>query len=340
MKTMARNVGLAVAVWAVTAALGSSALAADITWKAPIWGPKRASSEPFAWYAKEVAAKTGGQLKIEFTYDQGKAADALDKLTSGAADAGYICTPYYGDQMPLVTVMDLPLFAPDSIAALGRVQLALADHPVIQAELRKSGIKMLLPAPLPQYQMMSMRRIAKLDDLQGAKVRIIKEMGKVLEEYGASIHTMPIADALPLMKSGSIDAAVLPGYAFVSYNVHDTAKYMTDKISLGAQFCYLGVSQKSWDALPAKIQEVMLGLRQPALALYEEIYAREDVATVAAMKQKGVEITIFSTTDRTRLIAKAIKIWQAWVEERDKQGLKGREIFEFAQAKIREFTRR
>ena len=48
----------------------------------------------------------------------------------------------------------------------------------------------------------------------------------------------------------------------------------------------------------------------------------------------------FSVADRARLVAKAVKVWQAWVEEREKQGLKGREVFEFTQTKIREFTRR
>jgi hypothetical protein len=33
-----------------------------------------------------------------------------------------------------------------------------------------------------------------------------------------------------------------------------------------------------------------------------------------------------------------IKVWQAWVVEREKQGLKGGEVFEFTQAKIREFA--
>src|SRR6266851_5463468 len=182
MKTSRRSM-VAVVVSAVIAATASPAATGATTWKATIWGPPRTSSQPFEWFAKEVAAKTGGQMKIEITYGQGKPTDMADWIKSGASDAAWMCTSYFADKMPLVTVMDLPMFAPEDISVLGRVELALADHPAIQAELRKWNIKMMLPAPLPQYQLMGTRRIAKVEDFRGAKVRVGPEMGKILEEY-------------------------------------------------------------------------------------------------------------------------------------------------------------
>src|SRR5882724_2481609 len=136
MKTSTHGWKVAAAVGTALAALASPAPGAT-TWKANIWGPSRSSTLPFESYAKEVAAKTGGQLKIEFTYNQSKPTDAADLLKSGAHEGAYVCSSYFGEKMPLVTVLDLPMFAPESIPALGRVELALADHPVIQAELRK-----------------------------------------------------------------------------------------------------------------------------------------------------------------------------------------------------------
>ena len=85
----------------------------------------------------------------------------------------------------------------------------------------------------------------------------------------------------------------------------------------------------------------MLGARQGALAQYEEpLRSRRRGHHIAAFKQEGLQFVSFNPIDRARLIAKTIKIWQAWVEEREKQGLKGKEVFEFAQAKIREFGRK
>ena len=83
----------------------------------------------------------------------------------------------------------------------------------------------------------------------------------------------------------------------------------------------------------------MLSLREPAVAQYEGIYAREDAVSIEAFKKQGLEFVPFNQGDRARLVAKAIKVWQGWVDEREKQGLKGRQVFEFAQAKIREQAR-
>src|SRR5258706_7984963 len=197
---------VAAAAWAGLIAIGSPAVAAEITWKTSVWGPKRTSSAGFEWYAREVAAKTGGQMKIEIAYDQGKPTEAPEKLKSGAVEASYFCAQYTADKIALVTVLDLPMLAPENTSALGRVQLALADHPAVAAELRKWNIKMLVPAPTPQFQLMGTRRVAKIDDLKGAKIRAPAGMGKILEEYGASASVGTFAsNSIDGLKSGAVE---------------------------------------------------------------------------------------------------------------------------------------
>ncbi len=340
MGTTLRKRAAAAAVCTAITAAGSPTAMAETTWRVQVWGPKRASAQAYEWYAKEVTAKTGGQLRFDFSYDKGKPTESLEALKSGANEAGYVCAQYYADKVPLSGVIELPMFAPDNISTLGRVELALADHAAIQAELKKWNARILLPVPLPPFQLMGTRRIAKVEDFKGAKLRIAPEMGRILDDYGASYRVMAVPDAVAAMKSGEIDTIALPPFAFAAYKVQDAAKYITDKISLGTPFCFLAAGQKSWEALPAGTQKLMLGLREPALAQYPGIYAREDEANFAAFKRSGLEFVQFSAADRARLVAKAIKVWQLWVDEREKQGLKGREVFEFAQAKIREFNHR
>jgi TRAP-type C4-dicarboxylate transport system substrate-binding protein len=340
MKTSMRKLGAGLALWTAMVAAGGPAIAAPITWKATIWGPSRTTTEPFDWYAKEVAARTNGEMKIEFAYSKGKATEAVEVLTSGAADASYICSQYFADKMPLMMILDLPMFSPDSVLAIGRVAVALSDHPAIHAELKQQNVRLLVPAPLQQYQLMGTRKIIKLADLQGARVRISPDVGKSLAEFGATIHVMSPPDAIAALRNGALDAIGMPyPIGFALYDMQKGSTYITDNISLGAGFCYLGVSAKAWDALPAKTKKVMLGLREPAATQYEKVYARESATHIAAFKQQGLEFVSFNSVDRARLLAKTVKHWQVWVEEREKQGLKGREVFEFTRAKIREYTR-
>ena len=315
--------------------------AAATTWKVEIWGSKRASIVPFEWYAQQVAAQTGGQMKFDISYDKGKVTDAVSLLQSGGADGTFVCTQFFVEKMRLLSLLDLPMISPESMGVLGRVELALADHPAVEAELKKSNVKLLLPTVLPQYQFMGTRRLATIEDFQGAKVRISPEMGRVLGAYGAQVIKTSTAEAAGALKEGKLDLVALPyPYAFVTNKVDDVSKYVTDSISLGAPLCYIGVSQKSWDALPANVKKVMLELRQPAVARYEQTYAADDAAQIANFKAKGLVFVPFNPADRTRLVAKSIKIWNDWIEEREKEGLPGREVFIFTQDKIREYGRK
>ena len=319
----------------------AASTATATTWKVEIWGPRRASIVPFEWYAQEVTARTGGQMKFDIAYDKGKVTDAVPLLQSGAADGTFVCTQFFAEKMRLLTLLDLPMISPDSLAAVGRVELAVADYPAVEAELRKSNVKLLLPTVLPQYQFMGTRRLATIEDFQGAKVRISPEMGRVLGEYGAQVIMTSTADAAGALKAGKLDLVALPyPYAFVTNKVDDVSKYVTDNISLGSPLCYIAVSQKSWEALPPNVKKVMSELREPAVARYEKAYASDDAAQIAKFKEKGLQFVSFNPADRTRLVAKSIKVWNAWIEAREQEGLPGRELFIFTQAKIREYGRK
>lgn len=339
--TNASKWALTALVCGMTVGSYSTVTADETTWRVSIWGERRTSSEPLEWYAKEVEAKTGGQMKMRLTYGGDKPNVATDQIKSGAFEGAFFCSSYFSDKLPLLTVMELPMFGPENMSVLGRVELALADHPAIRAELRKWNVKMLVPLPQPQYQIMGTRRIARIDDLRGAKIRMSADMGKIFQDFGATTLHMTGKEGRAALKNGTLDAYITSYPAvFADHKIYETSKYVTDNISLGTQLCYLGVSQKAWDTLPAKTQQVMQDLRPAAISKYEEIYAREKAEAIPLFKQHGIEFVSFSPADRARLIAKAIKHWQAWIEEREKQGLKGREVFEFVQAKIREYGRK
>jgi TRAP-type C4-dicarboxylate transport system substrate-binding protein len=336
-----RHATIRAACAVLAAALAGPAFAAgDVTWKVQFWGPKRPSLYPYEWYAKEVAARTGGRMKLELSYDKGNPAETLDLLKAGSADAAYICSQYVAEKIPLSTVLDLPMFSPSNVVALGRVELGLSEHPAIDAELRKWNTKMLLPTPLTQYQLMGSRKVTRIDDFKGAKVRMSGEMGRILAAYGAEISIFPAPESAEAIRSGRVELVALPyPSTFAAYKVHEASKYVTEDISLGAALCFLGVNAKSWDALPADVRKTMLELREPMVARYTEAYGTDDAATIAGFRAKGLEFVKFNPVDRARLVARAIKVWESWVDERDKQGLRGREVFEFTQQKIREYTK-
>lgn len=89
-----------------------------------------------------------------------------------------------------------------------------------------------------------------------------------------------------------------------------------------------------------QVKKLMLDLREPALAEFAKAYRAADQKNCAEFKAKGIEIIDFPAAERAKLVASADKYWKAWAEDMQKRGLKGREILEFAQAKLKEYAKK
>src|SRR3990172_5510166 len=337
---MTRGVRNGVAMLACTLLLpGGAGEAERASWRAALFGPPRAVTQPLDWFAKEVAAKTGGQVKMELVYGEAlaKATEMPDGIRGGAFEIGFLCASYYPGKFPLWTVMDLPMFTPDDITVQGRLQMALAEHPAVLDEFKRWNVKLLLPIPLPQYQIMGKRRITRVEDFKGVRIRVSGLMAQVLEEYGAVKSLVPAPEVFPSLERGVVDAVTFPAtYTFVSYRIHEISKYFIDKISLGTQPCFYAVSQSAWNKLSPQQQKLMLDLREGTLAAFVKAYRTADEKNYAEFKTRGLEIINFAPAERAKLLANADKFWKAWVEDMQKKGLKGKEVFEFTQAKLKE----
>ncbi len=340
---MARRVVASVVALAWTLLLGAAQTdAQQVTWKAALFGPPRALTKPADWWAREVAARTGGQVKIELVYGEAlaKATEIPEALRAGAFEIGLYCTAYYPGKFPLYTVLDLPMLAPDDVRVLARAQLALGEHPAVVAELKRWNVRILLPAPLPQYQIMSKKKVTKVEDFKGLRIRISGEMGRVLDDFGAVKSLVPAPEVYPSLERGVVDAVAFPAtYAFFSYRIHEIAKFFIDGISLGSQPCFYGVNQAAWDRLSPEHQRVMLDLREGVIQQFHDVYAADDAKNYDLFKQKGIETITFPAAERAKLVANAERFWKAWTEDMQKKGLRGREVLEFTRAKLKEFEK-
>src|SRR3989304_731260 len=304
---MARAIRTGVATLACPLLLAAAvAEAQQVTWKAALFGPPRAVTMPLDWFAKEVAAKTGGQVKIELVYGEAlaKATEMPDGTRGGAFEIGFLCASYYPGKFPLWTVLDLPMFTPDDITVQGRTQMAVAEHPAVLDEFKRWNVKLLVPVPLPQYQIMGKRRITKVEDFKGVRIRVSGLMAQVLEEYGAVKSLVPAPEVFPSLERGVVDAVTFPAtYTFVSHRIHQISKHFIEQLSLGTQPCFYGASQSAWNKLSPQHQKLMLDLREGTLAEFVKAYRTADEKNYADFKARGLEIINFAPEERAKLLA-------------------------------------
>jgi TRAP-type C4-dicarboxylate transport system substrate-binding protein len=288
------------------------------SWTVAVFGPPRAVTVPIEFLAREVATRTGGQVKIEPVYGEAlsKATEMLDGLKAQAFEAALLCAAYYPAKLPVFTVLDLPMLTPTDIMAQARVQMALAEHPAMQQELKRWGIRMLLPGPLPQYQIMGKKRITRAEDFSGVRIRVSGEMAKVLEDFGAVKSLVPAPEAFTALERGVLDMSTFPGtFAFVSYRLHEISKYYVDKISLGSQPCFWAVTETAWAGLTPQQRKLVLDLREPAVQTSIQAFAEADRKNYPEFKARGIEVIDFPPGERAKLAANAGKHWQEWVAD-------------------------
>lgn len=329
MNGLVRRIFLAVFCFALSGQIAAQ----PANWKAGFFGPPRSPTKPIEWWVQEMTARTGGQFKADLVYGEAlaKATEIPDSLRAGAFEMGMICTSYYPAKFPLYSVLDLPFLAGDDMTALARAQLAVSQHPAVMAEFKRWNVEMLLPMPLPQYQIMGQKPLAKAEDFKGLRIRISGEMARPIEEFGAVKSLVPAPEVYTSLERGLVDAVAFPStYAFFSYRVHEVAKFFVDKISLGAQPCFYAVSSAAWARLSPQQQKLALELREAAIPRFAEAYALDDAKNNEAFRQKGVQKSDFPAAERARLVATAEKHWQAWAEAMDKRGLPGKEILALA----------
>lgn len=335
--------------WAFAATLAVSmtvpaawAEAQQVVWKAALIGPPRAVTAPLEWFAREVAARTGGQVKIELVYGEAlaKATEMPEGVKAGAFEVAMIYTTYYPAKFPLYNVLDLPMFPLQDVSAQARVQFALGEHPTIVEEMKRWNVRFLLPTVAPLYQVMGNRRIVKAEDFKGVRMRVSGEMARVLEEYGVVKTLVSVSEVYSALERGLIDAVALPVFSLGAFKIHEISKYFIDGISLGTPPGFYGVSEAAWARLAPEHQKLMIELREGAIQQFAKAFAAAEQKYIPEFRQKGVETIQFPAAEHAKLAARAEKYWRAWVEDKERRGLKGRSVFEFVQARMGEHAKR
>nr|WP_315231516.1 TRAP transporter substrate-binding protein [uncultured Albidiferax sp.] len=276
-------------VWKATlcaAALGHAALAgAQTTWK--LASGYRAESfqvENLAQFAKDVAAATQQQLKIELL-PNGQAFK-LGEIRSAVEDGRLQA----GETIMSGMVQEIPLAGADSVPfVVGSYQdaqrLWQLQRPVLAAKLAERGLSVLYAVPWPPQGLYSTKPIRSLADLRGTRMRSYNQTTlRIAEMLGAKPVDVPMADVGQALQDGRVDSMITSAVTGVENKVWGAIHYYYD-INAWFPKNLVFASTKSLDALPAEVRAHLL----KAAALAErrgwassEVEARKAVQTLQA----------------------------------------------------------
>jgi TRAP-type C4-dicarboxylate transport system substrate-binding protein len=323
--------------------MGSTAFAADkVVWNINIFGPPRAITKGVEAMASELnkAGGPGFEIKLHYGAALGPQKQTPESIKTGGYEGGQMCAGYYPNKFPLLSVMELPFLLPSNIEARGAVERAVLAHPDIVKEMASRwNVKYFAPVILPAYEFMGNKKIEKAEDLKGVKVRISGLNAKALQVFGGVPTMVTAPEGYTALERGTIDSFGFPySYAFGAYKMYEVSKYSTEGVAMSGFMCWIGVSTRAWDKMPAKLKAMVPGLQAKATQALFAAFIAADKKWIPIFKQR-LEVSQFPASERAKLAAGAGKLWAEWAAGQEAKGRPGKKILEFVKAEVAKATK-
>lgn len=225
-------------ITAVTASFAGEAIA-ETTWNVSVWGKRRAFTEHVEKLAELVSEKTAGDFKLNISYGGlSKNKENLDGISIGAFEMAQFCAGYHRDKNPSITVLELPFLGVSSLEEERKISQAVYAHPAVQADLARWNATLLMPSPLPQYNLVGVGDAPKtLADYKGLTVRATGGIGKAMAAVEAVPTSMSATEVRQALDGGVVKAVAFAPHAHMSFGTVETGKWWTTNLNPGTVNC-------------------------------------------------------------------------------------------------------
>ena len=322
---------------AVISLFATEAMATE--WNVSLWGKRRAFTEHVEKLAELVAEKTGGEFKLNISYGGlSKNKENLDGISIGAFEMAQFCAGYHADKNPSITVLELPFLGVTTLEEEIEASKAVYQHPATVKDLARWNATLLMPSPLPQYNVIGVGDAPKtLEDFEGLSVRATGGIGKAMKAVGAVPTSMSATEVRQAMDSGVVKAVSFAPHAHLSFGTVENATWWTTNLNPGTVNCPVVVNTDALNALNDGEREALLGSVDEALAHYVDFYNNNTMAKWGpTLKEKGIQQVTFDDASlqafRDKVAGPAA---DAWVKENKARGLPAEELLELVQSTIK-----
>ena len=324
---------------ALSLSLAASPAAAAVEWNVSLWGKRRAFTEHVEKLAELVAAKTGDEFVLNISYGGlSKNRENLDGISIGAFEMAQFCAGYHRDKNPTITVLELPFLGVSTLEQELAVSKAIYAHPAAQKDLARWNAKLLMPSPMPQYNIVGKGAPrASLADFEGMRVRATGGLGKAFGAVGAAPTSMTASEVYQALDSGVIDTAAFAQHAHLSFRTIDLASWWTENLNPGTVNCPVVVNIDAYRALSPAHKQALDSSIDEALSHYIRNY-RDNVLAKwdQILAQKSVVKVRFADSELDAFRAAAAPVRAQWIEEMNAQGYPARELYDLAQTALRD----
>ncbi len=301
-------------------------------WDVSLWGKRRAFTEHVEKLAELVDQKTNGEFKLKISYGGlSKNKENLDGISIGAFQVAQFCAGYHRDKNPSITVLELPFLGVNSLEQEIKLSQAVYKHPAVQKDLARWNATLLMPSPLPQYNIAGVGKAPKtLADFSGLTVRATGGIGAAMKAVGAVPTSMSASEVRQALDSGVIKAVAFAPHAHMAFGTVESAKWWTTNLNPGTVNCPVVVNTDALNGLSDKHRDALLGSVDEALAHYVSAYNGKTMdAWGPKLKEKGIESITYTDAEIAAFKQKvAGPAAEKWIKDNSAKGLPAKELYE------------
>lgn len=330
---MKRTRSIALGSLLITSFVSSEVLAAT-EWNVSLWGKRRAFTENVEKLAELVESKTEGDFKLKISYGGlSKSKENLDGISFGAFEMAQFCSFYHTDKNPTITVTELPFSQDLSLAKIAEIYSKVHEHPIVKKDLARWNATLLMPTPLPQYNIVSKTDpLESLSDFEGLRVRGPGGIMGVLGKLGAVKTGVPFSEVRQSMDSGVIDAASFAPHAHLATKSYMVGKWATTNLNLGSANCPVVVNTDALNDLEPAHRDALLSSVDEAMAFYVENYENNTTAAYEkVVEEKGLKLVTFTAEQTAELNGMAESVRAEWIKKNSNK-FNSQELFDFTAA--------
>lgn len=314
--------------------------AAAVEWNVSLWGQRRAFTEHVEKLAELLNEKTGGDFTLNISYGGlSENTENLDGISIGAFEMAQFCAGYHRDKNPSITVLELPFLGVETLEQEIALSMAVYSHPATVADLARWNATLLMPSPLPQYNLVGAGDIPEtLADFEGLSVRATGGIGAAMESIGAVPTSMSATEVRQSMDSGVVQAVSFAPHAHMSFGTIENATWWTTNLNPGTVNCPVVVNTDALDDLSDDHRAALMGSIDEALTHYVEFYNNQTMAAWApALEERGItQVTFAASEIEAFKEAAAGPAAAAWIEENSARGLPAQELYDLVTGMIAE----
>lgn len=274
-----------------------------------------------AMFAQLVSEKTGGRVKVE-TYPAGqlyKAHDIVAAVTSGAVDMGDNITAVWS-KSPVADIMDIPFLIRDADHAR---KAWVHDGLLFRgyaADMDKKGMKTLHVMMFGSLFDFSNngRQLRAPQDFKGLKIRSYGALAaEAIRALGASPVVLDPGEMYLALQNGIIDGLISGVTSIDQRKLWEVGKFATIT-SAGFAAFVVNMNPARYNSLPDDVKRAIAAAGDEVQAWSVDESKRQDQASLAFIKDKGVKVYLLSPEDRETWRRVLDSVTQNWLKRAGK----------------------